>query len=474
MFLKLRLALAAAILLPTLAHARPTPAPDHWVATWATASVPMPASDIVSRDGTRSAILPNPDGTTLREIVHTSLAGPLVRLTFTNAFGTEPLTLGEVHIALLEPAAAHTGDIQLFTANALTFAGASSITIPPGGEATSDPAALTLPAGADLVISLFLPAQTLTLATVHRDAFTTSFLAPGNLVSQESLAPAVVQTEVKKALEPSAEAEAQSPRPPQVRPVTSWFFLKSVDVQVPSVDSAIVAFGDSITDGVGSTLDRHNTWPALLAARLNPPPPANPTDEQKAELKRQAARELEHPTPQSAVVNAGISGNRVLLEGNGPAALTRFDRDALTLAGAKYVILMEGINDIGVAFDPRSPAAVPMTAEQLEQGLTQLATRAHTAGLRVIGATLTPYLGAPYSSPAGEQLRETVNQWIRTTPVFDGFVDFDHATEDPANPHHLAPADDCGDHLHPSVAGYKAMADSINLALFVPAPKQKK
>ena len=469
-------ALLAALLAPALAHAKPRPAPDHWVATWGTASLSVSAADLQKQNHLSFA---SPEGTTLREVVHTSLAGPLVRLTFSNAFGTDPLTLGEIHIALLAPGAnsapgSKTGDIQLSSANALTFAGQPSVTISPGNEATSDAAALTLPPDADLVVSIFLPAQPLTVATYHPLALTTSFVVPGNAVSRKSLAPDVASTLAKEAVESSTAAEAQSPKSPAVQTIASWLFLKSVEVQVPAIDTALIAFGDSITDGYGSAPDRHQSWPAVLAARLNPPPPTNPTEAQRIAERKAAARELAHPTPHRAVVNAGISGNRVLLEGYGPSALARFDRDALAFSGASAVIVMEGINDIGVAYNPHNPSAVPVTAEQLEQGLTQLATRAHTAGLKVYGATLTPYLGAGYSSPAGEQVREAVNQWIRTTPTFDGVADFDRVTEDPANPHHLAPADDCGDHLHPSAAGYKVMADSIDLALFVPAAKQKK
>jgi lysophospholipase L1-like esterase len=429
--------------IPALAHARkPKPLPDHWIATWAAAAVAVPVAAIPANSG---EFIPGAADTTLRQIVHTSIPTgltPLVRLEFTNALGTEPLTLGEVHIALADATTATppTGDISLFTANALTFNGATSVTIPAGAEVLSDPVALKLPADADLVISIFVPAQKITTATFHPDAFQTNFFAPSNVVSQRSLAMP----------------------PTQFKTTSHWWFLKSVDVQEPAAASTIVAFGDSITDGYGSTPNTNQRWPSILAQRIADEAAA------RAEVAKQSnpsSKTPPEPIQTLAVVDEGIGGNRILLDGYGPSALARFDRDVIALPGVSSVILLEGINDIGVATGPVNPHD-PVTATELEDGLSQLAARAHAHSLEVIGATLTPYLGAGYASPAGEAIRQQLNTWIRTTPVFDAVIDFDKATANPANPATLNPAYDHGDHLHPSDAGYKAMANAVNLSLF--------
>lgn len=449
MKLRLRSALPIVLLaLPLAVHARkPKPLPDHWIATWAAAEVAAPVAGISASSG---EFIPGAADTTLREIIHTSIPTgitPLVRLEFTNALGTDPLTLGEIHVALADPKTAKppTGDITIFTANALTFNGATSVTIPAGAEVISDPVALALPAGSDLVISIFVPAQQITTATFHPDAWQTNFFAPGNVVSQRSLAMP----------------------PTQFKTTNHWWFLKSVDVQEPAPASTIVAFGDSITDGYGSTPNTNQRWPSLLAQRI-----ADAAAAKEAAEKQQNPKRKTPPPPMQtlAVVDEGIGGNRILMDGYGPSALARFDRDVLALPGVSSVILLEGINDIGVATSPVNPHD-PVTAAQLIDGLTQLATRAHAHNIKVIGGTLTPYLGAGYSSPAGEAIRQQLNAWIRTTPLFDGLIDFDKATANPADPTTLNPAYDHGDRLHPSDAGYKAMADAINLALFsTPAP----
>jgi len=229
-----------------------------------------------------------------------------------------------------------------------------------------------------------------------------------------------------------------------------WDFIKGVEVEAPpsvskseSPSATIVAFGDSITDGWHSTSGTHNTWPDLLAARLH----ANPS------------------TRNLAVINQGIGGNRVLHDGWGPNALSRFDSDVLAPSGVKYVILLESINDIGHAYDTTKPYDI-VSANDLITGLTQLITRAHAHNLKVIGATLTPYMGCGYSSPAGDAVRQTINQWIRTTTLLDGVIDFDKATRDPTNPSIFSPTADSGDHLHPGDAGFHQMADSIDLTLF--------
>lgn len=376
---------------------------DHWVGTWAAAPVTPPNSKI-----TYGAA-----DTTYREIVHVSLGGDSVRVILTNEFGLEPLTIGAAHIAR----SAGGDSIDLMSANALTFSGRSSITIPPGALAVSDPVDFKLAPMSDVAVSIFIPAQTISQVTQHSFADQTNYSAAGNVVSSKTL---------------------EAPKK-----ISSWLFLKGIDVKADKKSAAIVAFGDSITDGAHSTRDANLRWPDNLARRLQ-------ADKKTANL---------------AVINEGIGGNRVLHDGYGPSALARFDRDVIAQAGVKYVIILESINDIGRAYRLKSPDDV-VTADDLIAGLTQLATRAHTHGIKVIGATLTPYVGAGYASPAGEKVRDAVNQWIRTTDKLDGFVDFDKATQDPSNPTAFLSADNSGDNLHPSDAGYKAMSDSIDLKLF--------
>ena len=397
-----------ALIVTTSAFAKTTP-PDRWVGTWATSPVAAPNTD---------ASVGSAD-TTYREIVHVSLGGPLVRIVFTNEFGTEPLTIGAAHIALAakNESGAPSPSISLMSANALTFGGNPSITIPAGGLAVSDPAGLKLPPLSDMVVSFFVPAQTIHTVSAHGFADQTSYTASGNVVGAASLAsPATI---------------------------TSWPFLKGVDVLVSPDSGAIVTFGDSITDGALSTRDANARWPDVLARRLH-------GNKKTAHL---------------AVLNEGIGGNRVLHDNTGPNALARFDRDVTAQAGVQYVVLMESINDIGHATDPNSPFDI-VSAQDLIAGLSQLAARAHVHGIKVIGATLTPFVGAKYQSAAGETMRQAVNDWIRTTKDLDGVIDFDKATRDPANPGVFLPSCDSGDHLHPADGGYKIMGDSIDLSLF--------
>lgn len=388
-----------------LAVAASKPLPPHWVATWATANWQADNTnlDLAQKD------------TTLREVVHTTLAGPLLRVELSNEFGTQPLQVGAVHLAL----AGSNGAVQLSSANALTFGGKASVTIAPGAVALSDPATLNAKPGSDLAISIFLPAQTLTQLSRHSDAFTTSYLADGDQVSRSSL------------------------RDP--KQIKSWYFLKSVQVKVPGKDGAIVAFGDSITDGTGSTTDAHNRWVDVLAQRL----------------------QHDKHTAGFAVVNEGIGGNRVLNDGNGPSALARFNRDALSIAGVRYIILLESINDIGRLKDDAYPGQ-DISANQLTQAMTQLIAEAHSHGIKVILATLTPYAGAKYDSAQGEQIRKQVNTWIRSNSVSDGVVDLAEATSNPDDTTRWKQEDQAGDQLHPSPAGHKAMAYAFNLNLFSP------
>ncbi len=374
----------------------------QWVGTWATS--PMLA------EGFNLRLL---TGVTLREIVHISVGGPQVRVRFTNEFGLDPLTVSDAHVAL----SAGSGAIQPGSDQALTFGGAASVNIPPGAAMFSDPVALTVTPLSDLAVSFYLPSQIMRAETYHPFADQDNYLADGD----SSAAPQLAQPAT----------------------VTSWYFLDGIDVPAEVGSRAIVTLGDSITDGAHSTLNANLRWPDVLAARLNKDP------------------NLSHVS----VLNEGIGGNRVLNETTGPSALSRLDRDVLAQSGVRYVIVLESINDIGRLAHVMVPWD-DITAQQLERGLKQIADEAHEHGIKAYGATLTPYGGANYSCDKGEQVREAVNDWIRSSGTFDGVIDFDKATRDPQNPTHFNPAYDSGDHLHPGDEGYKAMGAAIDLTLF--------
>ena len=398
-------ALAAPVLALALSASAATPPARHWVATWATS--PVFASNTTGKFEATAA-----DGITLRQIVHISLGGSSFRVQFTNEFGTADLKIGAASMATVGAAGALTS-----TAMPVTFGGQASVTIPAGAMIVSDPVSLKVAALSDLAVSLFLPPQTIDAITQHSFADTTSYRVSGNSVTAPTLTDA--------------------------KTFTTWMFLKGIAADAPANAASIVTFGDSITDGALSTKDTNHRWPDILAARLQ----ANA-----------ATRNL-------GIDNQGIGGNRVLHDTTGPNMLARFDRDVIAQPGVKYLIVMEAINDIGHSFDP-GKAYDPITADDLIVGYKQLIERAHEHGIKVFGATLTPYVGAKYQSPAGEAARQAVNEFIRHGGAFDGVIDFDQVTRDPANPGTFLPAYDSGDHLHPKDAGYKAMGESIDLKLF--------
>ncbi len=351
-------------------------------------------------------------------MVRISAGGPSIRVILTNEFGSRSLLVGAAHVA---PSAGN-GGIQADADHALTFSGKSSVTIPAGALAVSDPIAFQVAPLSSLAVSIYLPDQRINETTCHEDGHATTFIAGGDATTSTTLA--------------------------APRTITSWCFVKGIDVSATDAHAAaIVTLGDSITDGALSTPDTNRRWPDVLASRLQ-------ADPKTADL---------------SVLNEGISGNRLLREGAGQAALARFDRDVLAQSGVRYLIILEGINDVGSIAHPRD-AEDTMTAPQLTSALTfaltQLVTRAHTHGIKVFGGTLTPYVGAGYASPAGEEAREAVNDWIRTSGVFDGVIDFDKVARDPANPKVFSPSVDSGDHLHPGDAGYQTMGSSIDLSLF--------
>lgn len=375
----------------------------QWVGTWATS--PMLAEGGFSVHAF--------SGVTLREIAHISAGGKEVRVRFTNAFGLDQLMIADAHVAL----SAGNGAIKPGTDHALTFDGATSVSIPPGAAVYSDPVTLDAPALTDVAVSFYLPPQVMRAETYHPFADQDNFMADGDHARDAALNGTTT--------------------------LESWYFFDGIDVGNTGNGFSIVTLGDSITDGAHSTRNGNDRWPDVLAERL------------------QADHSMDH----IGVLNEGIGGNRVLNNGTGPSALARLNRDVLAQNGAKYVIVLESINDIGRLRRLTAPED-KVTAHDLEAGLKQIAEAAHEHGMKIYGATLTPYGGAGYYSVKGEQVREAVNEWIRQSGTFDGVVDFDKITRDPQDPNRFNPLYDSGDHLHPNDAGYKAMGDGINLALF--------
>ena len=395
-------------------------AQEHWVATWAASPIatnapPTPARPVAAGAPAAAPAKPGPaplrsfNNQTIRMVVNTSIGGRSVRVELANTFGTDPLKIGSAHIALRD----HDSAIVPASDRKLMFSGLSSATIPRGASMISDPVDLAVPAAGDVVVSVYLPGDS-GPPTQHATGLHTTYISSdGDFTGVPDFTPA--------------------------RTSNSWYFLSGVDVLAPAGAGVIVAFGDSITDGATSTNDADAAWPSVLARRL-----------------QDAGSDL-------AVVNEGISGNRVLGDGAGVSMLARFERDVLAQPGIKYLVFMEAINDIGGA---SRAGATPVTAEEIIAVYKQMIARAHMRGIKVIGATLTPYEGAGYYSEPGEVIRTAVNQWIRTTGMLDGVVDFDLVTRDPEHPRKFRPGFNIRDNLHPNDAGYKAMADSIDLSLF--------
>jgi lysophospholipase L1-like esterase len=381
----------------------------NWVGSWASSQqIPEPRNALAPADLTDA---------TLRQIVHLSLGGKTLRVHLSNAFGSAPLEFTSVHIAL--PVAADSPKIEPSTDRALSFSGRPSVTVPAGAEYISDPIDFAAESDSSLAITFHL-AQPPAQETSHPGSRATSYLVHGDHVADADL--------------------------PGAKKFDHWFNLAGVDVEAPAGARAIVALGDSITDGHGATTNGDDRWPDDLARRL---------------LAARANR---------SVLNQGIGGNRLLLDGLGPNALARFDRDVLAEAGVRYVIVLEGINDIGTfGLEGESPkSAHDDLVARIIGAYQQIVMRAHAQGIRVFGSTVTPFVGSDYYHPGAlsEGDREAVNAWIRAPGHFDAVIDFDQAVRDPADPHRLLPAYDSGDHLHPSPAGYGAMANAVPLSLF--------
>ena len=414
---------------------------ERWVGTWSTAVVgrpqmpPAPAPpgpppfmpSACTPAAVPPPVAPPPGQTfapppfmhftnqTLRQVVRVSIGGSRLRVLLSNAFGNAPVTIGAASIALREKDEA----IQAAGSRPLTFSGRATMTIPAYATAYSDPVAMAIPSMSDLAIDLYLPGTTNSTAalTMHNAAFQTNYISEtGNHVGH--------------------------PKLPKVATIRNWFLLSRIDVDAQDAAGVIVTFGDSITDGTASTPDANHRWPDVLARRLLATP---------ASLKM-------------GILNAGIGGNRVLSEGTfgqGINALARFDSDALSQTGVTHIVVLEGINDIGSARQNPTP-----TAEDLIAGHKQLIERAHAKGVKVLGATLTPFWGAAYYTEVGEAKRQALNDWIRSSHAYDGVIDFDKATRDPNDPKKFLPAYDSCDHLHPNDAGYQAMGNAVDLDLF--------
>ena len=400
-----------------------------WVASWgASQQIPEPQNALAfhdPRDATRSSGVPgdgsSSPGWTLRQIFHLSLGGSALRVHVSNAFGTEPLHFTSVHVA--RPVSPSSPAIDAGSDRALTFAGRPDVTVPPGAEMISDPLDNPVEQLSDLAVTFHLidpPAQ----ETGHPGSRATSYYVPGDFVAAPNLN--------------------------EPKHLDHWYQISGIDVEAPRGAASVVALGDSITDGHGATTNGNDRWTDVLAARL------------QASLV----------TRNIGVSNQGIGGNHLLTDGLGPNALARLDRDVLAPAAVHWVIVFEGVNDLGglARSGEVSPAEHAALVQRVLGAYQQIIARAHAHGLRVYGATITPYVGSPYyhPGPLSEADRQAVNAWIRAAGNFDGVVDFDAVVRDPQHPDQLLPAYDCGDHLHPSPAGYKAMADAIPLTLFAP------
>jgi lysophospholipase L1-like esterase len=398
---------------------RTTP-PGRWAHTWVSSPQPTNPADLPPepfvRDGVALA------DATVRQTIRVSVGGDRLRLRFSNAFGRTALALTAVSVA--SPEELGKSAVRAGTIRPVTFHGRTSVVVPVGAQVVSDALDFPVAPDADLTVTVFLadgqPADAL---TSHPGSRTTSHLLRGDHVDAVDL--------------------------PGATPVDHWYLLSGVEVWSTRPTTAVVTLGDSLTDGRGSTTNGNDRWPNRLASRLRADP----------------------ATADVAVLNQGIGGNQVFGQGLGPSALARLDRDVLALGGVTWLVLFEGVNDIGTAAP--TPAAQKQVTDDLVAAYEQIVERAHARGISVCGATLTPLGGSgDYDDPDGhrETSRQAVNEWIRTSVRFDAVVDFDAAVRDPDEPKRLLTAYDDGDRLHLGPAGYQALADAVPLDLFAPGP----
>lgn len=415
-------AVAAAPAVATSPAVEATWGPAHgasrWVNTWV--SMPqltephnMPPAPF-TQDGLVMA------DATLRQTVHTSIPAGKLRLRFSNAFGGAALPITAVTVARPVEGRAGVAAIQPGSARPVTFGGKAGAVVPVGAQVVSDPLDFPLPARSNLTVTAYLAqGQASNSITSHPGSRTTSHLLAGNHVAAEDL--------------------------PGATPTNHWYFLSGVEVWSGPTAAGVVVVGDSLTDGRGSTTNGNDRWPDRLSERLRRSP----------------------GTAGVAVLNQAAGGNRVLNDGLGPNALARFDRDVLAQSGVAWVLVFEGVNDIGTA--PATEAAQKQVADDLIAAYDQMIVRAHAQGIRAYGATLLPFGGnTSYDDPEGhrEAARQKVNDWVRTSRRFDEVIDFDKVARDPADPRALLPAYDEGDHLHLNPTGYRALADAVPTRLF--------
>jgi lysophospholipase L1-like esterase len=374
------------------------PTANKWVGTWGTSPQLVESNNMPPSPGLSN--------NTLRQVFRVSIGGNQVRLKFSNEYGNSPLVMNSVHLAVSSGA----DSIKSDTDKVITFGGKESVTIPAGQTVTSDTIAFNLTKQTNMVITIYFGSVPSAL-TGHPGSRTTSYILTGNKVTSASMASAV-KTE-------------------------HWYVITGLDVLTEDSYKAVVALGDSITDGRGSTTDKQNRWTDNFADRL---------------LANTA-------TSKVAVLNHGIGGNTVLSGGLGPTALTRFDRDVLGQSGVRYLIIFEGVNDIG-------SASSTQTATSLINAYKQFITKARAKNILVYGATITPIGGSQYDSAIHEQVRKTVNDWIRTSGEFDAVIDFDAAVRNPNDQTKLLSTYDSSDHLHLNPEGYKKLAEVIDLTLF--------
>jgi lysophospholipase L1-like esterase len=390
-------------------------APQTWVVTWGSSQQILEPQNELPIDDLRDA--------TVRQIFHLSVGGSGLRVHMSNAFGTEALHFTSVHIA--RPLSTSSPAIDPSSDRQLTFAGKPEVVVPPGAEFISDPVNLKVAPLSDLAVTFHLDIPPVR-ETGHPGSRATSYYVHGDSVDAATL------------IEPKS--------------VDHWFQISEIDVQVAPEAASVVVLGDSITDGHGANTNANDRWTDVLAARLQGLP----------------------QTRNVGVSNQGIGGNHLLTDGLGPNALSRFDRDVLAPAGTRWLIVFEGVNDLGglARNGEVPPAEHAALVEHVLSAYRQLVERAHEHGILIFGATITPYVGSNYyhPGPLSESDRQGVNQWIRADGHFDGVIDFDGVVRDPNHPDQLLPAFDCGDHLHPSPAGYKAMGESIPLTAFSHKP----
>ena len=372
-----------------------TSAKECWICTW------LSAQQLTERRNNPPA--PGLTNNTLRQVVHVTLGGSKLRIQFSNAYGTSPVTIQAAHLAVSKGGS----EIETATDKALMFNGSPSVTIPAGEEVYSDTIDFDVKPLSNLAVSIYF-GETSPNVTGHPGSRTTSYIQTGNIVTA-----------------PEMQSAAK---------IEHWYNLSRIDLWLDDSYACVVTLGDSITDGRGSTDNKNDRWPDFLARRLL----ANPD------------------TAKVGMLNQGVGGNNVVNGGLGVAATKRFDHDVLDPNGVRWVIILEGVNDIGNSFNPR-------IADQVIAAYEQFIEKAHAKGIKVYASPILPFMRSQYRN---ETARETINNWIRTSGKFDAVIDMDAAVRDPANPNQLLPQYDSGDHLHLSPAGYQKMADSIDLNLF--------